>query len=152
MWLWSLGWEDPLKEDWQPAPVFLPGKSHGQRSLTGYSSKGCEESDAAEHACTCTVWGLILPIGVQFLYKDFLLWLHFISAGNSSFWREWSQFTIASLYSKVQWMGKKKKCLVLGPHKDMWKGAYSSDFEFFTHYLHSQGRAFFIYGLSQPLM
>ena len=28
---------DPLEEIWQPTPVFLPGKSHGQRSLVGYS-------------------------------------------------------------------------------------------------------------------
>ena len=27
---------------WQPTPVFLPGKSHGQRSLAGYSSWGCK--------------------------------------------------------------------------------------------------------------
>ena len=29
-----LGWEDPLKK--QPTPVFVPGKSHGQRSLVVY--------------------------------------------------------------------------------------------------------------------
>ena len=33
----SLGWEDPLRRKWQPTPVFLPGKSHGQRNLVGYS-------------------------------------------------------------------------------------------------------------------
>jgi len=33
----SLGWEDPWSKIWQPAPVFLPGKFHGQRSLAGYS-------------------------------------------------------------------------------------------------------------------
>ena len=32
----SWGWEDPLKEGMQPTPVFLPGESHGQRSLAGY--------------------------------------------------------------------------------------------------------------------
>ena len=31
----SLGQEDPLEREWQSTPVFLPGKSHGQRSLTG---------------------------------------------------------------------------------------------------------------------
>ena len=31
-------------------PVFLPEKSHGQRSLDGYSSWGCKESDMTEHA------------------------------------------------------------------------------------------------------
>jgi len=34
----SLGGEDPLEEAWQPTTVFLPGESHGQRSLVGYSS------------------------------------------------------------------------------------------------------------------
>ena len=32
-----LGWEEPCSREWQPPPVFLPGKSHGQRSLVGYS-------------------------------------------------------------------------------------------------------------------
>ena len=36
-WVRSLGQEDPLEEGLQPTPVFLPGKSHGQRSLVGYS-------------------------------------------------------------------------------------------------------------------
>ena len=33
---------------WQPTPVFLPGKSHGQRSLVGYSPWGRKESDTAK--------------------------------------------------------------------------------------------------------
>ena len=33
----SLGWDDPLVEEMQPTPIFLPGKSHGQRSLAGVS-------------------------------------------------------------------------------------------------------------------
>ena len=45
----SLGWEDPLEKEWQPTPVFLPGKFHGQRSLEGYSPKGCKESGTPEH-------------------------------------------------------------------------------------------------------
>ena len=41
LWVQSLGQEDPLEgEYWQPTPVFLPGKSHGQRSLAGYSPQG----------------------------------------------------------------------------------------------------------------
>ena len=30
----------PWKRKWQPIPVFLPGESHGHRSLTGYSPWG----------------------------------------------------------------------------------------------------------------
>ena len=31
----SLDWEDPLRREWKPTPVFVPGKSHGQRNLMG---------------------------------------------------------------------------------------------------------------------
>ena len=41
--------KNPWRRKWQPTPVFLPGKSHGQRSLAGYSPWGCKESDTAEH-------------------------------------------------------------------------------------------------------
>ena len=32
----------PWRRQWQPIPVFSPGKSHGQRGLVGYSSRGCK--------------------------------------------------------------------------------------------------------------
>ena len=32
----------PWRRKWQPTPVFLPGKSHGQRSLVGYRKWGHE--------------------------------------------------------------------------------------------------------------
>ena len=38
--LQSLGQEDPWRRAWQPTPVSLPGESHGQRSLAGYSPGG----------------------------------------------------------------------------------------------------------------
>jgi len=31
--------------DWQPSPVFLPGKSHGQRRLAGYNPWSHRELD-----------------------------------------------------------------------------------------------------------
>ena len=39
-WVRFLGWEDPLERKKQPTPIFLPGRSHGQRSLAGYSPWG----------------------------------------------------------------------------------------------------------------
>ena len=33
---------------WQPTPVFLPGESHGRRSLVGYSPRGHKELDTTE--------------------------------------------------------------------------------------------------------
>ena len=45
----SLAWEDPLEEGaWQPTPVFLPGKSYGQRSLVGCSPWGHKELDMTQ--------------------------------------------------------------------------------------------------------
>ena len=38
----------PWRRKWQPAPVFLPGESHGHRSLAGYSPWGHKESDTTE--------------------------------------------------------------------------------------------------------
>ena len=38
----------PWRRAWQHASVFLPGKSHGQRSLAGYSPWGHKELDMTE--------------------------------------------------------------------------------------------------------
>ena len=35
----------PWRREWLPTPVFLPGESHGQRSLVDYSPWGSKESD-----------------------------------------------------------------------------------------------------------
>ena len=54
---WSLAWRiliitllacEMRRRQWQPTPVLLPGKSHGQRSLVGCSPWGREESDMTE--------------------------------------------------------------------------------------------------------
>ena len=46
--------EIPWRKKWQPTPVFLPGKSHGWRSLAGYSPKGHHKSVATESTHTHT--------------------------------------------------------------------------------------------------
>ena len=38
----------PWRRAWQPSPVFLPGESHGERRLAGYSPWGHKESDMIE--------------------------------------------------------------------------------------------------------
>ena len=38
----------PWRRKWQPTPVFLPGESHGQKSLAGYSPWDRRECDTAE--------------------------------------------------------------------------------------------------------
>ena len=44
----SLRGKIPWSRKWQPPPVFLPGKSHGQRSLAGLSPWGHRVSDISE--------------------------------------------------------------------------------------------------------
>jgi len=39
----------PWRRTWQPTPVFLPGESHGQRSLASYSPWSPKKSDMTEH-------------------------------------------------------------------------------------------------------
>ena len=41
----------PWSRKWQPTPIFLPGKSHGQRSLTGCILWDCRVGQCnADHA------------------------------------------------------------------------------------------------------
>ena len=73
--------EIPWRRVWQPAPVFLPGESHGQMSLAGYSPWGLEESDMTEatsHARCQDIlpylrgllWGLIKKNMAKFLWPN----------------------------------------------------------------------------------
>ena len=48
IWVQSPGQE----KEWQPTPVFLPGKFRGQRNLAGYSPQGRRESDTTEWLST----------------------------------------------------------------------------------------------------
>ena len=52
----------PWRRKWHPTPVLLPRKSHGRRSLEGYSPWGCKESDMTEqlHFLTTFIWCPIL--------------------------------------------------------------------------------------------
>ena len=47
-WVRSLVGKIPWRRKWQPTPAFLPGKSHGWRTLVGYSPWGCKEMDTTE--------------------------------------------------------------------------------------------------------
>ena len=46
----------PWRMRWQPMQVFLPGESHGQRSLTSYSPWSRKELDMTEVTCTAQGW------------------------------------------------------------------------------------------------
>ena len=48
MWFNSGVRKIPWRRKWLPTLVLLPGKSHGQRSLAGYSSRGRKEPETTE--------------------------------------------------------------------------------------------------------
>ena len=77
-WVQSLGQEDPLKEAWQPTPVFLPGECYGQRSLAGYSPWSHIESGMTEQLGTHH-WGGAFPLPGS---GNFLCW----GRSNSMVW------------------------------------------------------------------
>ena len=43
-WVGKISW----REKWEPTPIFLPGESHEQRRLAGYSPWDCKELDVTE--------------------------------------------------------------------------------------------------------
>ena len=51
-WVQSLGWENPLEKEMATRSSVLVRESHWQRSLEGYSPRGCQESKTTE--CTHT--------------------------------------------------------------------------------------------------
>ena len=56
-----MGQEDPLEMEMATNSIFLPGESHGQRSLAGYSPWGHKESDVTEgltHTDISFLWSL----------------------------------------------------------------------------------------------
>ena len=71
----EVGREDPWRRQWEPTPVLLPGKSHGQRSLVGYSPWGRKESDTTEWLhfhFSPAVWLISFK---KFLIYLFSIWL-----------------------------------------------------------------------------
>ena len=50
---------------WQPTPVFLPGESHGQWSLVGYSPRGRKDSDMTERLTRSLPLHCVLSIGTK---------------------------------------------------------------------------------------
>ena len=61
-WVWV--WKIPWRRNWQPTPVLLPRKSHGWRSLAGYSQWGRKESDMTE-------WLTLITIHVEYILNIF---------------------------------------------------------------------------------
>ena len=96
-WVRKICW----RRAWQSTPVFLPGESHGQMSLAGYSSWGCKESDTTEvtylHAHTHTYGWMGRWMGVL----HWVLWpvRHFQGTGYIA-GRKMSAFKLLTFWLK----------------------------------------------------
>ena len=82
-WVWKIPW----RRKWQATPVFLPGESHGQRSLVSYSpwdskSQTWLSNWACIHGLSCCVAYGIFPD--EGLNPCLLHW-----RWKSPWWREW---------------------------------------------------------------
>ena len=60
----------PWRRKWQLTPVFLPGKSQGQRRLAGYGSGACKELNTTE--CPHSHTKYIFKFGVAKIQQSFL--------------------------------------------------------------------------------
>ena len=60
------GFEIPWRREWEPTAVYLPRKSHGQRSLVGYSPRGYKELDMTEQ--------LTLSLSYHCGWRKCLIW------------------------------------------------------------------------------
>ena len=69
-WVLSLGREDPLEKEMATTPVFLPEKSHGQRSLVGYNLWGrrVRHNGVTEH----TIEGLLYASAFKVFFTLYL--------------------------------------------------------------------------------
>ena len=74
------------RRKWQPTPIFVPGESHGRRSLVGYSPWGCKESDTTEwlHFHFHFMWLLTFLSHFYSMFSSFNVFL--FSEGNITFY------------------------------------------------------------------
>ena len=93
------------RRKWQPAPVFLPGESHGRISLKGCSPWGCTESDTTE-ATLVVAWVFLAK-------KCSLLLVHrgFVSL-------------IPSLWGQMSFSGKEPTCQCRRHGFNPWRRAW----------------------------
>ena len=77
----------PWRRKWQPTPVFLPGESHGWRSLAGYSPWGCKESDRTErlHFTSLLLVQVLYYLGNYLLQFELKVILFFFLSSRASF-------------------------------------------------------------------
>ena len=64
--IWPWVGKNPWRRVWQPTLVFLPGESHGQRSLADYSPWGHKELNVTEHSTALFTFAMWSPVFIEF--------------------------------------------------------------------------------------
>ena len=72
----------PWRRKWQPTPVFLPGESHGQRSLAGCSPWGRKESDTTKQLTHAQTVARQAPLPMRFPRQEHWSGLPVPSSGD----------------------------------------------------------------------
>ena len=73
----------PWRRKWQPTPLFLPGESHGQRNLEGYSPWSCKESDTTEQLSTHSTHSFVF---YQRQSQSFIYYSHLVKSQGNALW------------------------------------------------------------------
>ena len=98
----------PWSRKWQPTPVFLLRKSHGQRSLASYSPWGCKGSDTTEQLSTWVgdmfVWFFCHPLPERVSQPLFLECPWFQQQWKSSGARKWWGLLVPYAFSNSSLM------------------------------------------------
>ena len=108
-WVGKVSW----RLAWQPTPVFLPGESHGQRSLEGYSpqSTGLQRAghDWSDSAHTCKVFAYKHTIAYGILFFLFLFYTVNVPIFSSchqtkNAWASLRIFTTGHILTFFKWL------------------------------------------------
>ena len=62
----------PWRREWLPISVFLPGESHGQSDLVGYSPRDCKELDTTELLTLSLniVKAILVPLFFTYIFES----------------------------------------------------------------------------------
>ena len=103
----SLGWEDAWRRAWQSTPAFLPGESHGQRSL-GLQSTGSQRVRHNRRNGAHTHAGYLPP---EWLFGEMSVQIFCLSISSSPYGPETLTPTSVSLHPHPWGL----PCLYLSP-------------------------------------
>ena len=90
----------PWRRNWQPTPVFLPGKPHGLRSVAGYSPWGRKELDTTENAHTVSSMRNSISIFWRFVSASLPL---FVNCKQYTILVNWTSHLFPWFFFLSQW-------------------------------------------------